>query len=99
MKVRITALRQTVYDDLMKQYENPIAHPCELRVGQQWVSEDGRRPEGLCTSAWESMRRYVEALARGEGNFYEGWMKDPMSAMVSCDDGFRPMSFYLELIP
>ena len=36
------------------------------------------------------MREFVEALARGEGNFYDGWMKNPMSAMISCNDGFRP---------
>ena len=37
-------------------------------------------------------------VARGEGNFYDGWMKDPMSAMISCNDGFRPFSFYIEVI-
>ena len=37
-------------------------------------------------------------LARGEGNFYDGWMKNPMSAMISCNDGFRPFSFYIEVI-
>ena len=36
------------------------------------------------------------ALARGEGNFYDGWMQNPHSAMISCNDGFRPVSFYLE---
>jgi len=25
-------------------------------------------------------------------------MKDPMSAMISCNDGFRPVSFYIEVI-
>ena len=95
-KVRITAVRQTVYDDLMALYENPIEHTCDVRVGEQWISVDGRRPEGLCESAWESMRPFVEPLARGEGNFYDGWMKDPKSAMISCNDGFRPVSFLLE---
>ena len=27
---------------------------------------------------------------------YEEWMKDPKSAMISCNDGFRPVSFLLE---
>lgn len=95
-KVRITAVRQTVYHDLMAQYENPIEHTCYVRQGQQWVSIDGKCPEGLCLSAWESMRPFVEALAKGEGNFFDGWMKNPMSAMISCNDGFRPFSFYIE---
>ena len=97
-KVRITAVRQTEYPDLMAQYENPIEHTCDVRLGQQWTSVNGQRPEGLCPSAWASMREFVEALARGEGNFFDGWMQNPMSAMISCNDGFRPVSFYLEVV-
>ena len=97
-RVRITAVRQTVYPDLMARYERPIQHTCDVREGQVWISVDGQRPEGMCESAWESMRSFVEALARGEGNFFDGWMKNPMSAMISCNDGFRPVSFYLEIV-
>jgi uncharacterized repeat protein (TIGR04076 family) len=97
-KVLITAMRQVVHEDLMAKYENPIEHTCDVREGQQWVSIDGQRPEGMCLSAWCSMREFVEALARGEGNFYDGWMKNPMSAMISCNDGFRPFSFYIEVV-
>ena len=96
--VRITAMRQTVYEDLMTLYENKIEHTCDVTVGQQWVSVDGKRPAGLCPSAWETMRPFVESLARGVGNFYDGWMQNPMSAMISCNDGFRPVSFYLEVM-
>ena len=98
MRVRITAMRQTVYRDLMEKFENPIEHTCDIIVGQSFISVDGQRPDGLCESAWESMRTFVEALARGEGNFYDGWMQNPYSAMISCNDGFRPVSFYLEII-
>ena len=97
-RVKITAVRQTVYPDLMARYENPIEHACDIREGKQWVSIDAQCPEGLCPAAWESMRSFVELLARGEGNFYEGWMKNPMSAMLSCNDGFRPFSFYVEVV-
>ena len=97
-RVRITAVRQTVYRDLMKQYENPIEHACEIIIGQTFESVDAQCPEGLCPSAWDSMRPFVESLARGEGNFYDGWMQNPMSAMISCNDGFRPVSFYIEAI-
>ncbi len=97
-KVRITAVRKTEYPDLMARYENPIQHACDVKEGQIWVSQDGNCPEGLCPSAWESMRPFVEALARGEGNFFDGWMKDPLSAMISCNDGFRPVSVYLEVM-
>jgi uncharacterized repeat protein (TIGR04076 family) len=96
--VRIIAMRQTVYDDLMERFENPIEHACDVTIGQEWISVGGRMPEDFCPSAWEVMRPFVESLARGEGNFFDGWMQNPMSAMISCNDGFRPVSFYLEVI-
>ena len=80
----------------MERYENPIEHSCDLQEGMIFISKNGTRPESLCESAWESMRPFVEELAEGGGNFYDGWMKDPFSAMISCNDGFRPVSFLLE---
>ena len=97
-KVRITAIRQTVYTDLMAQYENPIEHACDVQIGQVWISEGGQRPVGFCPSAWDSLPPFVTALADGGGNFYDGWMKNPYSAMISCNDGFRPVSFYAEVV-
>ena len=97
-KIKITALRQTVYTDLMEQYENPIEHACDIKISQVFWSKDGSRPEGFCESAWESIRPFAEELARGGGNFYDGWMKNPHSAMISCNDGFRPVSFLLETV-
>ena len=97
-KVRITAVRRTEYPDLMARYENPIEHACEVRIGQTWICEEGRCPEGFCAAAWSSVAPFAEALARGEGNFYDGWMQNPLSAMISCNDGFRPVSFYLEVV-
>ena len=97
-KVKITALRKTCYPDLMAQYENPIEHACNVEEGMTWVSENGEKPEDLCESAWESMSAFVKKLAEGGGNFYDGWMKNPKSAMISCNDGFRPVSFYLETL-
>ena len=41
-KVKITAIRQTVYPDLMAKYENPIEHTCDIKKGQQWISVDGK---------------------------------------------------------
>lgn len=97
-KVKITAVRQTVYEDLMARYENPIEHTCDVKMGDFWISENGEKPEGMCPSAWESMAFFVKTLALGGSNFYDGWMKDPHSAMISCNDGFRPVSFYIEVV-
>ena len=46
-KIKITVMRQTVYTDLMAQYENPIEHACDLTVGQTFVVDRMERPEGL----------------------------------------------------
>lgn len=97
-KVRITVMKTARYEDLMKQYENPIEHACDMRVGAVFLSLNGEKPRLLCDSAWESMRPFVQTLAAGGGNFYDGWMKNPRSAMISCNDGFRPVSFLLEAV-
>lgn len=97
-KVRITAIRKACYPDLMAQYENPIQHACDVKEGQVWISNGWEKPEGFCVSAWDSISAFVMTLAHGGGNFYDGWMKNPRSAMISCNDGFRPVSFYLETL-
>ena len=66
-KVKITAIRRTEYPDLMAKYENPIEHTCDVKEGMTWISENGQKPEGFCSSAWDSMACFVEELARGGG--------------------------------
>ena len=97
-KVKITAVRKTVYPDLMAKYENPIEHACDVEEERTWLCIGGEKPEGFCPSAWESIAPFAKTLAQGGGNFFDGWMKDPFSAMVSCKDGFCPVSFYLEAL-
>lgn len=91
-------MRIASYDDLMARYENPIEHTCDMRLGENFVVEDCIKPEGMCDSAWETLLPFVRELAEGGGNFFDGWMKNPHSAMLSCNDGFRPVSFYVEVI-
>ena len=95
-KVRITVKKIVRHDDLIAEYENPIEHACSMALGQEFISEDAQMPKGFCESAWESVSPFVFALAHGGGDFYDGWMKNPKSAMISCNDGFRPVSFLLE---
>lgn len=97
-KIKITAVRQTVYEDLMARYENPMEHACDVQVGQVWTANGWEKPEGFCQSAWDTLSPFVLALAHGGRNFYDGWMKNPRSAMLSCNDGFRPVSFYIEAL-
>lgn len=96
--VRITALRKTEYPDLMAQYENPLEHSCDVVEGQVFLSVDGQPPQDFCPEAWRVMEPFVSTLAAGGGNFFDGWMKNPFSALISCNDGFRPVSFLLETV-
>lgn len=96
--VKITAVKQTEYKDLIEKYENPMQHACEIKIGASFVSYNAQKPDNLCEEAWNSMKNFVEELAKGGGNFFDGWMKNKYSAMISCNDGFRPVSFYIEVI-
>ena len=98
IKVRITVIRKARYDDLIEKYENPIEHACDIEVGQVFFSENAERPDGFCDSAWDSVYPFVKELALGGGNFFDGWMKNEKSAMISCNDGFRPVSFLIEAL-
>ena len=95
-KVRITVKRIAYYRDLMEEYENPIEHACDMQLGQVFIADGWQKPEGFCDSAWETVSPFVMALSHGAENFYDGWMKNSRSAMLSCNDGFRPVSFLLE---
>lgn len=97
-KIKITVVKISTYKDLMEKYENPIAHACALKVGDEFVSINAKRPQDLCKSAWSTIKPFVKDLANGKNNFYDGWMKNPDSALISCNDGFRPVSFYIEVI-
>lgn len=67
-----------------------------MNEGDAFVANGWQKPEGFCDSAWDSISPFVLALASGGENIYDGWMKNPKSAMISCNDGFRPVSFLLE---
>ena len=96
--VKITVKKIICHDDLIREFENPIEHACDMLLGQTFISKNATIPDGFCLSAWDSVKEFVIELANGGGNFFDGWMKNPKSAMISCNDGFRPVSFLLETI-
>lgn len=97
-KVKITVMKQTVYQDLIDKYENPMEHACSMEIGQVFIANGWEKPAGMCDSAWESMSAFVMTLAHGGEDIYGGWMKNKKSAMISCNDGFRPVSFLIEAL-
>jgi uncharacterized repeat protein (TIGR04076 family) len=97
-KVKITVMRMARYDDLIEKYENPIEHACDMHLGDTFIAENAKKPQGFCDSAWDTLSPFVMALSCGAEDFYDGWMKNKKSAMLSCNDGFRPVSFLIEVI-
>ena len=97
-RVRITVMRVARYGDLIEKYENPIGHACDMKEGRVFIANGWERPEGFCLSAWETLSPFVMTLSHGGEDLYVGWMKNKKSAMISCNDGFRPVSFLIETI-
>jgi uncharacterized repeat protein (TIGR04076 family) len=98
LKVKITVIRKACYTDLIEKYENPLENPCDMEEGQVFIANGWQKPAGFCDSAWQSISAFVMTLSHGGENFYDGWMKNSKSAMISCNDGFRPVSFLLETL-
>ena len=95
-KVKITVMKTAYYKDLIEKYENPISHACDMKEGQVFIANGREKPKDFCDSAWGSISPFVMTLACGGEDIYDGWMKNKKSAMISCNDGFRPVSFLLE---
>ena len=96
-KVRITVLKRTFNREIADQYAVKGLGLCELcQEGQIFISNGWEKPEGLCESAWQSMHSFVFALSHGGSDFLKEWMKDKNSAVISCNDGCRPVVFLLE---
>lgn len=97
-KIKITVIKMVSHDDLIEKYENKIDMPCMMHLNDEFISYDASIPEGFCESAWNNLYPFVLTLASGGTHIFGNWMKDEKSAMISCNDGFRPVSFLLEAI-
>ena len=97
-KCKITVMKIAQYQDLMALYENPMENACSMQVGQTFITGGWQKPEGFCDSAWDTVSPFVMTLAHGGEDIYNGWMKNKRSAMISCNDGFRPVSFLIETL-
>ena len=98
-KVKITIVKTMLNEDLAKEYGIPGLKACPMmKVGDVFYA-DYAKPEGFCDEAWKAIYQYVFALAHGadKGPFYYGdWIKEPGIAIVSCNDGLRPVIMKLE---
>lgn len=98
MKIKITVVKISNYTSLMEKYELPQKDPCFLNEGDVFYSENGEMPNNFCKTAWETLSPFVDKVLFTDERIYGEWMIDPHSAMVSCNDGFRPVSFYIERV-
>lgn len=99
-KVKITVIKKTIMEDLVEEYGGVALGICTLHEeGQVYICNEGwQKPDGLCDNAWKSMMEYVMALAHGGKNFYGGWINNENVAIISCNDGLRPVIFKIEAI-
>jgi uncharacterized repeat protein (TIGR04076 family) len=95
-KCMIEVIKTTYDEDLGMDYVVP--GPCPMHhVGQVFYA-DYAKPEGFCDEAWKAIYQYVFALANGANDvwYYSDWIKTPGVAIVSCNDGLRPVIMKLE---
>ena len=94
-KVKITVMKIAHYEDLMLQYENPLEHACNMKLGQVFIANGWQKPGGFCDSAWDSLSPFVMTLAYGGEDIYSGRMKDKQAADM-CDYDCRcPVRFLI----
>ena len=85
------------FTKLADKYACKGIEPCDYNtVGQIFYSNGWQRPKGLCENSWKAMQEYVMTLAHGGKNFYDGWTKFEDVAIISCNDGFRPVIYKVE---
>ncbi len=97
-KVKITILKTTLQEDLAKEYGVENISTCPLMNEGEEYYADYAKPENFCDEAWKAIYQYVFALAHGAKNtwYYGDWIKTPGVAIVSCNDGLRPVIMKLE---
>lgn len=96
--IKISSVAQVNHDHLSHLYENVLQSPCSMLVGQTFTINDLNKPDDFCESAWQTIYPFIMTLYYGGSDIYNGWMRNKNSCMISCNDGFRPMSFYIERI-
>lgn len=98
-KVKITILRTMLNEDLAKEYGICGLKACPMMKAGDVFYADYAKPDGFCDEAWKAIYQYVFALAHGAGKelfYYGDWIKEPGVAIVSCNDGLRPVIMKLE---
>ena len=67
--------------------------PMGLEVGRTWLIADGNLPDGICSSAWNSIMPFVNALRFG-GTFPWSGKRE---IRLTCPDADNPVVFRVTL--
>ena len=97
-KVKITILKTTFQEDLAREYGVENLSTCPMMSEGDVFYFFFAKPENFCDEAWKAIYQYVFALAHGVSEiwYYNDWIKTPGVAIVSCNDGLRPVIMKLE---
>lgn len=101
VQIKITVLKTDYAQELARQYgAAEITGPCALHwVGQEIYCQRHYQPAEICGEAWKAMQHYVYALYHGaDMPLGKDWMRTPGVAVVTCNDGLRPVTFKLERV-
>jgi uncharacterized repeat protein (TIGR04076 family) len=101
-KVKITVLKRVdpsvIFDgDVPNMPGTDKRYPVctAFEEGQEFIVENGEKPEGFCSWAWRDVYKDLSVLRFG-GNF-DPWVEKG-TAITCCTDGIRPVSFRMERI-
>lgn len=98
-KVKITVVKKVSNEEMFG--DNPPVDfnstpECNrLELGQEFISEDGKCPEGFCSWAFADIQRDITHLRFG-GDF--PWIEERGTVLSCCTDGVRPVVFKLQRI-
>lgn len=97
-KCKITVLKRGFEKELAEQYGVDGLKPCPMLKEGQVFYADWQCPKGFCNEAWKAIYQYVFALSHGADDlfYYGDWIKENGVAIVSCNDGLRPVIFKIE---
>ncbi|MBA7581937.1 hypothetical protein ES708_23854 [subsurface metagenome] len=96
-KVKITVVKKVSNEDMFGGSPPAgftAAPECnKVELGQEFISDEGECPPGLCGWAFADIQRDVTHLRLG-GDY--PWMKEKGVVLSCCTDGIRPVIFKLE---
>ena len=96
-KIKITVVKMFVSDDIIAEFaaDKGLGICGAFEVGQEYILESPKIPDGFCSWAWGDIHRDVIAVMGG-GSF--PWIEKEGLNFASCTDGLRPVVFRIERI-